>query len=940
MMADRQQLLEDICLRALEIDLSGRAAFLRESCIDEQLRIEAESLLAASDYADEFFKASPGLPAAGDDAPPQEIAAPEAGQQIGPYRLLERLGEGGMGVVYRASQREPVRREVALKIIRPGMDSGLVAARFAAERQALSLMEHPNIARVVDAGTTDSDRAYFVMELVRGQPITAWCDRERLTVRQRIELMAPVCQAIQHAHQKGVIHRDIKPSNILVGSGENGPVPKVIDFGIAKATENPLHDGATFTRAFDVVGTFEYMSPEQAEPGGRNVDVRSDVYALGAVLYELLAGVPPLAGLSLRENGFAAIIERVQHETPQPPSQRVRDPRLAIGAIAENRGCDAVQLRAQIAGECDWIVLKALDKDPARRYQSADGMARDLRRYLDGEPLEAGPQSAAYRLRKFAAKFKYWVAAAAAVIVLLLAASIAMAFALRQQSRANSNAMALRDVVRRIIIERPAQLAEVPNRTALRSQLMHDAEGALDALGQDAGNDDSLKQELARAYLSIGLEKGPYSSVGSELDPEGAAKYVKKSVDLYNALARKKPNDPIVRRGQVEALSTWLHLQYRLFNSDEGKKAASELEAEIGNMPSPLQDKIQARWYLSIGYMELGSILWNTGTEADVMANQRKALSAFQDSVPTEWIKDSDRLDHLSHLERELTISAWMSGGIAPEVETTARMAVQAVAGCGANNCRMRHAQSEGTLGEIEWASGRHSQGLATTRKSLAEFDTLCAEDPQNAVFANAGAQVRAYLALMLTGGSNSSEAVALAGKNLRLAKGADAKLSKGHERSMVNRITLGAALAGARRFDDAARELNDTLQQNRREWIANYDLQWSALHLLARILEAQGKYEEEVNTAREAMKFTVRPSPREAHLRTLNAIAARDLAFAVAHWKNASPDARAEALEELDAADGLDERYAVLVGALIESPPKASEVASIRSMLSVPKRL
>lgn len=938
-MAERQQLLEDICLRALEIDPLERAAFLREVCTDEELKAEAESLLAASGYADTFFRVPLALQTVADDDDGEEMAAPDAGQEIGPYRLLERLGEGGMGVVYRAIQRQPVRREVALKIIKPGMDSGLVAARFGAERQALSLMEHPNIARVVDAGTTDSDRAYFVMELVRGQPITAWCDAARLTVRQRIELMTPVCQAIQHAHQKGVIHRDIKPSNILVGEGLNGPVPKVIDFGIAKATENSLHDGATFTRAFDVVGTFEYMSPEQAEPGGRGVDVRSDVYALGAVLYELLAGVPPLAGLSLRENGFAAILERIQHETAPALSERVKDPRVAIGAIAEKRGCDPVQLRAQLAGECDWIARKALDKDPNRRYQSADGMARDLRRYLDGEPLEAGPPSSAYRLRKLVAKFKYWVAASAALILLLLAASISMAFALRQQSRANSNAMALRDVVRRIIIERPSQLAEVPNRTALRGQLMRDAEGALDALGQDAGNDDGATLELARAYLSVGLEKGPYSSAGSEGDPAGAARYVKKAVELYSALSRRKPDDPIVRRGQVEALSTWLHLQYRL-NTPDGKKVADELETEIGNMPPQLQEKIHARWYLSVGYMELGSILWNIGTEAEALAVQRKALSIFRDSVPAEWIKDSDRLDHLAHLQRELAISAWMYAGYTPDVETTARMAVQAVEACAANNCRMRHAQSEGTLGEIVWASGKRSQGVATMRKSLAEFDSLCAEDPQNAVLANAGAQVRAYLALMLAGGPKSAEAVALAAQNLRLSKGADAKLFKGHERAMVNRISLGAALLGDRRFDDAARELNDTVQQNRREWNVNFDLLWSALHLLTRVCEVQGKYEEEVKTAREAMQASGSPSQRGLNLSVLRAIAGRDFAFAVAHWKNAGPDVRTEALQALRASDGLDERYAVLAGALIESPPKASEIAAIRGMLSAPNRL
>ena len=912
---------------------------LSQNCADDQLRTEAESLVGASDYAQEFFKASPLFTALGEDGLPESVEEPESGLQIGPYQLLERLGQGGIGVVYRASQQEPVRREVAVKIIRPGMGSGLVAARFRAERQALSLMDHPNIARVVDAGTTGGDRAYFVMELVHGQPITAYCDKTRLTVRQRIQLMVPVCQAIQHAHQKGVIHRDIKPSNILVAEGPDGPVPKVIDFGIAKAMEEPLHDGATFTRAFDVVGTFEYMSPEQAEPGGRDVDVRSDVYALGAVLYELLGGAPPLPGLSLRE-GFATILERIQKETPIAPSQRIQNTSLmgsslAGSVIAENRGCGLPQLRAQLAGECDWIVLKALDKDRSRRYQSADGMARDLQRYLEGEPLEAGPPSAAYRLRKLTSKYKYWVAAAAAVVLLLLAGSIMMAFALRQQRRANSDAMALRDVVRRIIIERPAQLAEVPNRTALRSQLMGDAEGALDALGEDLGNDDGLKMELARAYLAIGLEKGPYSSAGSEGDPAGAAKYVKKSVELYSALAKKQPNDPVVRRGQVEALSTWVHLQYRIFNVDEGKKAARELETEIGNMPLAVQEKIQAKWYLSIGYTEVAAILWNSGAEAEALQLERKALAGVRDSAPTELIRDSDRLDQLSHLEREVAISAWMYEGYAPEVEATARMAVQVVAQCAASNCRMRLAQSSGTLGEIEWASGKRDQGVTTMRRSLAEFESLSREDPQNAVYTAAGAQVRAYLALMLAGGPTSAEAVALAEKNLHLAQGPDAKLVKGHERSMVNRLTFGAALLGARRFGEAAREMNNTLQENRREWNVNVDLIWSALHLLTRTLEAQGKYEDAANAARDEMKSAGAPAAKEFNVRITRAIAARDFASAVSHWQAADPAARAEAIEALKASEGLDDRYAVLAGALIESPPPASEIASIRARLS-----
>ena len=356
-------------------------------------------------------------------------------------------------------------------------------------------------------------------------------------------------------------------------------------------------------------------------------------------------------------------------------------------------------------------------------------------------------------------------------------------------------------------------------------------------------------------------------------------------------------------------------------------------------MPPQLQEKIQARWYLSLGYMELGSILFSVDSEAQALAVQRKALSVFRDSLPADWIKDFDRLDDLSHLQRELAISAWMYAGYSPDVETTARMAVQVVEGCAANNCRMRHAQSEGTLGEIEWASGKHSQGVAMMRKSLAEFESLSAEDPQNAVFANAGAQVRAYLALMLAGGPASAEAVALAGKNLRLSQGADAKLFKGHERAMVNQITLGAALLGARRFDDAARELNDTVRQNRREWNVNFDLAWSAMHLRSRTLEAQGKYEEEVNSAREAMGSTGVPSQQGMNVSVVRAVAARDFAFAAAHWKSAGPDVRAEALQALHACDGLDERYAVLAGALIECPPKASEVASLRGLLAVSKR-
>jgi tetratricopeptide (TPR) repeat protein len=708
---------------------------------------------------------------------------------------------------------------------------------------------------------------------------------------------------------------------VLVAVYDGRAVPKVIDFGIAKAIENSRPESDESTRAGVMLGTFEYMSPEQTETNAADLDTRTDIYSLGALLYLLVCGTTPLysptQGQPPEPLGYGEILRRIREEVPVPASRVSGNPALR---------------------ELDWILARALDKDRNRRYQSADGMARDLRRYLDGDPLEAGPPSTAYRLRKLAAKFKFWVAAAAALVILLLVASIALAFALRQQTRANASASALREVVRRIIIERPAQLAGIPNRTALRGQLMRDAEGALDALSQDAGNDGALQFELARAYLSIGLAKGPYNGMGSEGDPAGAANYVKKSVELYSVLARNRPDDAVLRRGQIEALSVWLHLQYRLVRPEEGENAARQLQTEIDSMSPELRDKIQARWYLSIGYLELGSILFGLGRESEALDLHRKALAAFREGVPSDWMKDPEKLDHLSHLQREVAISAWMYGGYSLEVESTARMAVKVVEGRSEPNCRMRHAQSEGTLGELEWASEKRNQGVATMRKSVAEFESLAAEDPQNAVFANAGAQVRAYLALALAGGAGGAEAVRLAAENLRLSAGADAKLSKGRERWMVYQVVLGAALSGAGRFDEAARELRDTLARNR-DWNANVDIQWSALHLLTTALAAQGKYEEASHAGREALQLAVQSSGPGAHSRVLMAVAARDYAASVAHWKLASPDERTAALHALDGCcSRIDERYGVLAGALLEWPPKTAEMASIRNMLTKSK--
>ncbi len=625
---------ETVFEEALSRSPEERPAFLERACERRpELRAAVEALLAAHEKSGNILDrppapaadSEPGSP--GDDATRDRTSGPgdgspaptatadyrptsEAGSVIaGRYTLQERVGEGGMGEVWVAKQTEPVKRKVALKLIKAGMDSKAVLQRFDQERQALAIMEHPNIARVIDGGMTAERRPFFVMELVNGLPLTRFCDEAKLGIRERLELFVAICQAVQHAHQKGIIHRDLKPSNILVTIIDGIPVPKVIDFGVAKATTGRLTDESLSTQFGAVVGTLEYMSPEQAGFSGEDIDTRADIYSLGVILYELLTGLRPIDAKRLKKAALTEMLRIIKEEDPSKPSTRLSTDESAP-SMAALRHTEPRKLAALLRGELDWVVMKCLEKRRDRRYETANALARDIQRYLADEVVEARPPSAGYRVRKLVSRHRGQALAAGLLLFAMLAGMAGTTWGLIREAKANAElAKTNADLTRsRAAVQARYDLAVDAIKTfhtgvsedfllkqgqfkALRDRLLNSAAEFYGKLGALLGKETDLtsRRALAAANFELAVLTG---TVGRHEDALAAQRAV---LAAREALAAEPGADAALKTDVGRSLYAIADLLYGMGKKDEALATHRRSESLLAGL-ARAEPSAQARW--------------------------------------------------------------------------------------------------------------------------------------------------------------------------------------------------------------------------------------------------------------------------------------------------------------------------------------------------------
>ncbi|MBM4000018.1 MAG: tetratricopeptide repeat protein [Planctomycetes bacterium] len=663
------------------------------------------------------------------------------GTQIGPFKLLEEIGQGGMGIVYLAEQIEPVRRTVALKVIKPGMDTRQVVARFEAERQALAMMTHPNIARVLDAGETDSGRPYFAMELVRGIPVTDYCNQHQLGLRERLELFVTVCRAVQHAHQKGVIHRDLKPSNVLVELHDVVAVPKVIDFGIAKAIDHRLTEHTLHTGFAQLVGTPQYMSPEQAHLSGLDVDTRSDIYSLGVVLYELLTGTTPFDSQTLREAGCDEMRRIIREVDPPHPSERITTmPVAELSTVCQHRGVDSRRLRHAVRGELDWIVMKSLEKDRGRRYETASAFAADVHRYLCGEPVRAGPPSVLYRFKKYARRHRVAITAGVLVALALVAGTVVSTWqaveanaARRRADEQHRRADANYDLARRAVAETVVHIVGEPRLRAaplhdLRRKLLSEMLPFYQELSRQHGDDPDTEAERASAYLQLGRI---HDEIGAHGEAQAAYTHAR---EVFSRLSQEHPNSPGYRQGLAASRRS---LGCLLMDMGQVSEGETELRASLDLLAGLVaQSPRDARLR-----QDLAGAQFNIARSLRRLTRHQEALQAFtaaqelQKALSAEFPEDVTYRSDLAntYLGRGILLAQarqWQ----AAEADLRAALALhQAVAAERPDSPQYAQcaAHAYGNLAIVRAEQGHHAEAAELHGQAMAIREKLAADYPE-----------------------------------------------------------------------------------------------------------------------------------------------------------------------------------------------------------------
>jgi serine/threonine protein kinase/tetratricopeptide (TPR) repeat protein len=746
-----------IFIEALEQEgAAERAAFLERACAgDLVLRRRIERLLQRHEQADHFLDS----PALGLLAATEEPVREGPGTIIGAYLLLEPLGEGGFGVVFLAEQQQPVRRQVALKVLKPGMDTRQVVARFEAERQALALMDHPNIARVLDGGETASGRPFFVMELVRGAPITDYADQHWLTPRERLELFLAVCRAVQHAHQKGIIHRDLKPANVLVTQEDGAPVVKVIDFGIAKALGQPL-TAKTLTTGFEqMIGTPLYMSPEQVEPGGLDIDTRSDIYSLGVLLYELLAGTTPFDKDQLNQVSRDELRRIIREEDPPKPSTRITTLGQAATTISAHRQSDPRRLSRLFRGELDWIVMKALEKDRNRRYETASAFAVDVQRYLSDEPVQACPPSAAYRLRKWIRRHKPLVAAGGVVLGVVVAAwAVSTVLILRQRDEARTQRELARQAVDSMYTEVAEEwLAQQSHLQEVQRRFLLEALHYYEAFAQEPSTDPALRLHAASAYRRVGEIQFRLG------EPARAEDAYARAVGIQAELAAAFPRRPECRRELAVSLNSrallWMYYG-KLQEAEQAFGQAVALHEELAaeSVPSP-QDQHQ----LAVTRNHLALLYDRTNRSQEAEQTWGQALPV-QEKLVADYPEVTRYRLGLANSYKNLAGLLYFAGRY-PEAQKTFQQAVVlqkrlADASPGVIDYRLHLAQSYHSLANVLRDTDQYQDAERALREAVALFEKLAHELPGNAQCQEGLAKSHRNLGYLLWETDHSDEAM------------------------------------------------------------------------------------------------------------------------------------------------------------------------------------